>query len=395
MSKRGLGLVLVLTFAVGIAAASVFQEFRFDQSIALERASADAVTRKLDEAALTLANFRGAQAGYLAAGQGPDFWMKRATDLAADLEHRLTDVQAMTHSPEARAHYDAALAAVGGLNSLDQKARDDIGAGERLLASDVVFMDSTETAQKVSTELAAGADAEHAGMDVRVSGLRRLQFELVAGAMGGLILLAGIAAVRRGPPAARAPETLSLSIAPLPVPLPAEPPAPAPAAAPSAASAAPRLNLPDAAKVCVDLARVLDGQDVPPLLERAARVLGARGLVLWVADGSGSLLRPSLTHGYSEKVLQRLGPLQIDADNVTSLAFRSLQAQTLSNRSRGAADAIAVPLITSTGCVGVLAAEVAASGSGQDTLAVAQMFAAQLATIVTPSSAAEPAAAQA
>jgi hypothetical protein len=96
------------------------------------------------------------------------------------------------------------------------------------------------------------------------------------------------------------------------------------------------------------------------------------------------MLRPSLAHGYSDRVLQRLGPLQTDADNVTSLAFRSMQAQTFSSPSSGATNAIAVPLITSTGCIGVLAAEVTQPLGGNDRLAVARIFAAQLATIVTP-----------
>ena len=87
-----------------------------------------------------------------------------------------------------------------------------------------------------------------------------------------------------------------------------------------------------------------------------------------------------------DKVLKRLGPLQVDADNVTSLAFRSMQAQTLSSRANGVTDAIAVPLITSTGCIGVLAAEVSQPMDGSDQLAVARMFAAQLATLITPDS---------
>ena len=168
-------------------------------------------------------------------------------------------------------------------------------------------------------------------------------------------------------------------------------PAPRPAA---------RIDVGDAAQVCVDLARVLDSEDIPPLLKRAATVLGAKGLVLWVADTSGAVLRASLAHGYPDRVLHRLGPLAVDADNVTSLAFRSMQAQTLTGTAHGATNAIAVPLISATGCTGVLAAEVAEDGARPETVAVARIFAAQLATLVTssdptlerPAPAAEPAA---
>ena len=74
-----------------------------------------------------------------------------------------------------------------------------------------------------------------------------------------------------------------------------------------------------------------------PLLE----VLEAKGLVLWVADNGAGVLRPSLSHGYPDKVVQRLGALQISADNVTSLAFRSMQAQTLNPKGKDASNALA------------------------------------------------------
>jgi hypothetical protein len=209
-----------------------------------------------------------------------------------------------------------------------------------------------------------------------VSDLRRWRFWTEAAALGGL-LIAALLILPLGRTAAR--EQEEPSIAPSPAPA-----APAPTPEPAHV---PRLDLAEAAQVCVDLARVLDGQDIPPLLARAARVLDAKGLVLWVTDSSGARLRPSLAHGYSDKVLQRLGPLQIDADNVTSLAFRSLQPQTLTDASTGAPSALAVPLITATGCIGVLAAEVQGR-TGHDAVPVARMFAAQLATLVAPEEAA-------
>ncbi len=103
-----------------------------------------------------------------------------------------------------------------------------------------------------------------------------------------------------------------------------------------------------------------------------------------VADRAGATLRPSLAHGYSDRVLQRLGALRVDADNVTSLAFRSMQPQTLGPREDGSVNALAVPLITATGCVGVLAAEMGRQSADGEVLAVGRLFAAQLATLVSP-----------
>ncbi len=377
MSKRGLGLVLVLMFAVAVGAAAIVQTFQFDLSLAREHVSAEQVSRRLASTQLAMANLRGAQAGYLAVGQGPDFWMKRASELARDVEQSLTDLLTTTASADARAHYDAAISLLGGINGLDQKARDDISNGEHLLASDVIFMDLTESTQRLNGEVAAARESERASSDARIASLRRARLQLDAAAIGMLtvILLGmGLRRPRQTAPAEPAVE----------VPVEVQAPEPPQVAAPVET---PRVNLTDAAQVCVDLARVMDGNDVPPLFERAAGVLDAKGLVLWVADHAGAMLRPSLTHGYSDRVLKRLRPLQVDADNVTSLAFRSMQAQTLSSGFDGATDAIAVPLITSTGCVGVLAVEVSQPLDGNDRLAVARMFAAQLATLITPDAA--------
>jgi len=151
----------------------------------------------------------------------------------------------------------------------------------------------------------------------------------------------------------------------------------------SSAWSAPEFDLASAAELCVDLGRLVNGRDLPGLMARAATVLEAKGLVLWVSDATGLSLRPSVAHGYSEKVLQRIGSLPTDGDNVTSLAYRTLQPQVV----RGSIDghgALAVPLITGQGCVGVLAAEVQGAKPGDARFAVARIIAAQLSTLVSP-----------
>ena len=53
-----------------------------------------------------------------------------------------------------------------------------------------------------------------------------------------------------------------------------------------------------AADLCTDFARLVDGQEMPALLERAAQLLDATGFIVWLADDDGQHLRPSLAHGY-------------------------------------------------------------------------------------------------
>lgn len=383
MSKRGLGLVLVLTFAAAISVAVVFEDFRIDDLAARDRASSDIVNRTLQSTQLSLAALRGAQAAYVAVGQGPDFWFQRGRELAAQIETNLGQLQAISTSADAKVHYEAAVSALGVLNGLDQKARDDLAEGDRALAAEVIFADATTAAGRLSAELSAAQWAEAASDDLRSSLLRRRRLATTGGGVAALLMLALVLATRRR------------RVLPARPDVQLRPEAPVEAAPVAPAAAAPRINLADAAQVCVDLARVLDGHDVPPLLERAARVLDAKGLVLWVADSGGATLLPSLAHGYSEKVLQRLGPLQTTADNVTSLAFRSMQPQTLSNRAKGANNAFAIPLVTPAGCIGVLSAEVPEEGTGPETVSIAKIFAAQLATLVTPAEASAPKTAQA
>jgi hypothetical protein len=79
-----------------------------------------------------------------------------------------------------------------------------------------------------------------------------------------------------------------------------------------------------------------------------------------------------------------MGTLSADGDNVTSLAFRTRQPQVV----RGSIDgqgALAVPLISASGCVGVLAAEVQGAKPGDARFAIARIVAAQLSTLVAPS----------
>ena len=120
------------------------------------------------------------------------------------------------------------------------------------------------------------------------------------------------------------------------------------------------------------------------MLERTAKVLEAKGVIVWTADREGTSLRPTLTHGYSERVLERLGTLGAGDDNVTSLAFRSGCTQTMNGAAPQAAGAIAVPLMTATGCTGVLAVEVRETTPPAELTAMTTILAAQFSTMVGP-----------
>jgi hypothetical protein len=158
-------------------------------------------------------------------------------------------------------------------------------------------------------------------------------------------------------------------------------------AAEGVAPAAPQTDFAGVASLCLDLARVVDTRALPSLLDRTAELLDASGIILWIADPDGRELNPIFAQGYPQQLVNRLGTIPRDAENATAAAFRTSLLQTVMADSISGG-AIAAPLVTPGGCVGVMAAEVRHDSERQDAkLAAATIVAAQLATLVGPPSA--------
>ena len=144
----------------------------------------------------------------------------------------------------------------------------------------------------------------------------------------------------------------------------------------------PALDLAAAANLCTALGRVEHAGQMPALLREAARILDAKGLIVWVWDGIAEELQPVLVHGYSDKVLAHLPSLKLGADNLTAAAFRSGEALAI-NGTAEASGALALPLLTPGGSAGVLAIELAGgTADAEPVRAVATIFAAMLAQLV-------------
>lgn len=110
------------------------------------------------------------------------------------------------------------------------------------------------------------------------------------------------------------------------------------------------------AHLCTEFALVGDADEVPPLLQRAAKLLNATGLIVWLWDASAAALKPALVHGYSHRTIAQLPPVRRDADNATALGFRSAQVCAIAGTEH-VNGALVVPLLTAAGCIGVLAVE--------------------------------------
>lgn len=158
-----------------------------------------------------------------------------------------------------------------------------------------------------------------------------------------------------------------------------EPPLPRYTSEPEEASG---VNFVAVAQLCTRLARAIEVCDVTPVLEETASVLRAAGLILWVRDRLGYELTPVFAHGYSDEITAHIGPVSRDSDNAIASAFRTSEARIV-DRGETATGAVVVPLLTPTGCAGVLALELRHGGERLECVrAAAAILAAQLSTLV-------------
>jgi hypothetical protein len=372
------------------------------------RAAAAAVKVFEDHAravARSLLEIKTAQAGYVAAGQGDDFWAARVDELLGPARETLKALRTQAQLPQSQAEVDAAIASFEDFEQLDRRARDYARGGQRLLASDLVFSEGLENVDGAIAALDRARDLEAGARDAHSTQgwIKSLAAAatVVALALVVLVLLTPVPRQSQAVPAQPAEPAEKDPAGDYPLGRPAArsrpasiveareavvtPVAPAPPP-PSPGPVAPRVDLPGIASLCSDLARVPDTRALPAALERATRLLDAAGIVVWVADPDGRELAPVLAHGYPQNLVNRLGVIPRDAENVTAAAFRTGLVQTVRSDS-ASPGAIAAPLLTPAGPVGVMAAEILHDGERDEGMrAAATILAAQFATLMGPPS---------
>lgn len=378
--------VRLLLLAVCLAAigSAAYLTWSFEQRIRLDDERARRFDTLARAAGIAVADLRAAQESYVAVGQGEDFWFTRVLAIRQGLDEKLTVLKSLATAPAAVTALDDAAGALQDFVQMDLRARDHVRNRQLALASDMVFGDGFDLTKKTGEAVERAVVAQLIARDPIVSDARRQQAQVLAGAaavavLGLLVLL----------PSRRRREAAAVAAAALPAGEMSEGTlsdlhdfrvvAVAKAPEPSVA-----VNLAGMASLCGDLARVADTRALPALLERTAGILGASGIVLWIADPDGRELSPIVVHGYPPQLANRLGNLARDAENVTASAYRTGLLQTMKGDaiSNGA---VAAPLVSPAGCVGVMAAEMKDGGEQQETLlAAATIIASQIATLVGP-----------
>jgi hypothetical protein len=390
MRSRAARLAFGAAALVAIGAAAFFL-YRSEQQTSAMKSTLRAFDLRTREATDALAELRVAQQAYVAEGQGVEFWMPKVTTLHEAVAATLATLRQAPVSSGTKTALDAAAATVAEFGSIDQKARDYIKSGQHLMAADVIFTESGETTATAGRQVETARLAEHQAFDAAEAALRKNEAFAAGGAAGVavLVVLFLIPMARTSKAETETVDTgLSLnSIAPQPAVAPAEP-------APTGRNAA---VLKAAASLATDFGRVRDADEMGRLLARAATLMDASGIVIWLGNATGSDLHPILAHGYGAQALSRMPPVPRAADNAAGAAYRTGQMQIVLSRPGGAPGAIVAPILSADGCIGALSAEIqGGSEASEATQALATIFAAHLAPLLTapPATAAEPRAAQ-
>ena len=405
------GLVIVMLTVVVV---SGYQVVITERQTSTEREAERAFTALAWKLTLSLSELRGAQQAYVAAGQDRRYWVDRVGGHLDTIATNLGSLTRLARQPATTEALGAASAAMDDLERMDALAREHTEAGQDLIASDLIFTDGLELAQKAASHVELGRMAERASHDTLIQTHRDSQVVGLSAATGtgvlvALVLLLGGRAERAAAPESAAtsvpvePAETNDSLPSLPggrllidLDLDTDRPSmddtpgsdtadvlesiPPPAAA-GTERVTPDLQM--AASLCTDLARMTSTDELPALLERASAVLNASGIIVWMLDASGAALRPAAGHGYSARTLARMGRIVCDGDNATAAAFRDVQMQVV--LGDGTSGALVAPLLSPTSCVGVMSAELQQGWETSVAVqATASIIAAQLATLVTP-----------
>ncbi len=408
-SSAKLALGVTVWVAFGAAALFVLQS---EQQLTARRSALRAFDVVARETAAALTGVKAAQQGYVAPGQGLGFWMSRVDALLSDVATRIAELDTIVVTDEGRQALSDATDTAADVRAIDTRARQYLTSDQALMAADVVFSEGGETAAMAARHVEAARHAEYVAFDAAEAATRHQQVYAASAAIGfaALAIALLVAAPRRSNAVAQATDsaapvhrtgtglavdaigaagTVGRTAAPSE---PAAAPANLEPVVPPQAPVAPDLPrdavpvLTAAAELCQELNRARDLDELTRLLGRAAEVLDASGLVVWVGAPGASALRPVLAHGYSPHALARMPHVPRTGDNAAAAAFRTGKLQIVLTRPGMASGALAAPMLTPNGCIGALTAEIKNGGEASDGVqALAAIVASQLAGVLAES----------
>ena len=404
MQKRAirftvLGLLLIAGAGAGLIAWNVSS-----QLTALDARRAD-IAGRLDRLLTTISGIGASQHAYVAPGQSAPAAFEEVASLIQRIHTDVQAVRPLLESTEAAELLKVITDSSATLVEADGSARSHYRTGQTLWAAEVIFGQARDTLATMTQAVRALQAAEARKQAAAQAQLQRSLVSVIGG--GALLWAVGLLALtwiprqqtEPGGRAAVGPEITTRSTAEIRTRLTSETttlPATATAEIQPQSTAEPAaqpvVDLTAAASICTGISQLSTSSALPGLLARAAQVIDASGIIIWM--GAGDELFAAAAHGYDPRIIARMGSIPRSADNATATAWRTGEQRTVPGNgdSNGA---IVAPMFGAEGCIGVLAAEVRQGREADtSTRAVTTMLAAQLATVVTawPAASAAPAA---
>ena len=407
MSRQLVRVSLVIITLV-VVVTSLYRVFLIEQQIAADRDTESVFSVTAWELGLALGDLRAAQQAYVAIGQDRAYWVEKVSLHFARITTDLAQLAGLSMTPGGGNAIAETAAAVETLGQLDTLAREYSAMGHDLMASDLIFADGLKLATVATGQLKIARDGERDAQNRQRQQHRRSELIALGVAMGTTLLttllLLPTVRVKAAPDGASQlePEVVRTDadseVAQPPFGTIGNTGLDSPGDGLVIGDSPPEVftpNLRQAATLCTDLGQLHDTTELPQTLKRAADLLQASGLIIWVRDESGVALRPAAGHGYSPNALLQIGTIPCDGDNMTVEAYRSAQLQAVPG-SAEAPGAIAAPLLTPGGCIGVMSAELReVSVMSEAVQAMTLILAAQLSTLVSADPQAEAGRAQA
>jgi hypothetical protein len=340
-----------------------------------------------------LPDLRASLYAYVAPGQGVPFWSRRSEQLLDSLRQNLVTLDAAA-APSGVSLAET-LDAVDQLAAAERRSREYARRGETLLAGDIVFTEVRDVLAEATDQIYTARTRIAATYDRRVSALRREQAMIGAAGVITWIAIALLLVTPTKAEPAKDPNAWRDELAQtIKKPVPKEPERTKPLEPlerlepleplrPAEPSVSLR-SVQTVSEICADLSSLGDTGALAGALERAATVLGASGVIVWIASNDGNSLAPVASHGFDQKLVTRIGRIPRESANLTAAAFRE-NVPRVSAATSTAPAALAVSLCGPSGPVGVLSVELKPDVPADDSrVALATIFAAQLATLANP-----------
>ena len=339
------------------------------------------------DAADALDDVQAGQQAYVAVGQDASEWVAKVATYLQTATTSIDTLRSTALSGTAGPVLLDASTSLTQLATIDRTVREHLASEDNRAAADAVFSEATDAISSAVSNVEAAIEAEQQAADAFETTQRRTQVYALGGVAG---LVAIILALLGFAPSAAAREADGEGVVPESGAFaalaheavfdrtPIEPPVLETAHAGSADD-----SLNTLAALCTEFGRVRDAGQLKGLLEQAAGVMHARGLIVWLGSTTGADLRPVLAHGYADATLARIPTVARSADNAAATAYRTGEVQIVKSRPGASQGAVVAPLLVADGCIGALTAEIRDHGEESETTrALARILAAQLAGVL-------------